>query len=124
VITDDQLEELKHVHAGYTGDDDQAYTRYTEENQKFHYLLARASGNQELADAVDRIHDRLARFMVMRKAGKRLQHIHEMLIDRLSDRDIIGAKKAIVEELRNSRSAILEKIVQEEAGHWHVGMGK
>jgi DNA-binding GntR family transcriptional regulator len=124
VITEDQLEELKHVHAGYTGDDDQAYTRYTEENQRFHYLLAKASGNQELAEAVGRIHERLARFMVMRQAGKKLQSIHDILIDRLSVRDITGAKKAMVEELRNSRTAILEKIVQEEAGHWHVGTAK
>ena len=27
-ITDAQLDVIKKVHAGYTGDDDQAYTRY------------------------------------------------------------------------------------------------
>ena len=63
-------------------------------------------------------------FMVIRKAGKKLQNIHNLLIDRLSARDITGARKALVEETRNSRSAILEKVVQEEVGHWHVGVGK
>jgi DNA-binding GntR family transcriptional regulator len=94
---------LKKVHAGYTGDDDQAYTRYTDENRHFHYLLAQASGNQELALALRRLHDRLARFMVIRKAGAKLEDIHALLIDRLEARDVAGARKAIVEEVRNSR---------------------
>jgi DNA-binding GntR family transcriptional regulator len=40
--TPEQLDELRHVHAGYTGDDDLSYDRYTDENRRFHYLLARA----------------------------------------------------------------------------------
>ena len=122
-ISSDQLEALKTIHAGYTGDDDLAYTRYTEENQRFHYLLAKSSGNQELADAVRRIHDRLARFMVIRKAGKSLQKIHGRLIDRLAARDVVGARRAVIEEVRGSRTAILDKIMREEAANWHVGTG-
>ena len=122
-ITDSQLEALKKVHAGYTGDDDQAYTRYTDENRRFHYLLAQASGNQELALALRGLHDRLARFMVIRKAGKNLENIHDRLIDRLEARDAAGARQAILEEVRNSRLAIMDRIMQEEAAHWHVGTG-
>lgn len=120
-ITDAQLEALKKVHAGYTGDDDQAYTRYTDENRRFHYLLAQASGNQELALVLRGLHDRLARFMVIRKAGKNLENIHDLLIDRLEARDTVGARQAILEEVRNSRLAIMDRIMQEEAAHWHVG---
>ncbi|HSO18114.1 MAG TPA: GntR family transcriptional regulator [Desulfosarcina sp.] len=120
-ITADQLEALRSVHAGYTGDGDRDYTRYTDENRLFHYLLAQASGNQELALAVRRLHDRLARFMVMRKAGDKLEDIHAVVIDRLTARDAAGARRAIVEEVRNSRDAILDRIMQEEADHWHVG---
>ena len=120
-ITEEQLEILKQVHAGYTGDDDQAYTRYTDENRRFHYLLAQASGNQELALSVRHLHDRLARFMVMRKAGDKLQDIHTLLIERLAARDVDGARQAILEEVRNSRTAIMDRIMQEEADHWHVG---
>ena len=68
--TEEQIEEMSQVHAGYTGDDEESYDRYTDENRRFHYLLARASGNQELAEMVGSLHDRLARFMVMRRAGK------------------------------------------------------
>jgi DNA-binding GntR family transcriptional regulator len=122
-ITDAQLAELKKVHAGYTGDDDKAYTRYTDENRRFHYLLGQASGNQELALALRGIHDRLARFMVIRKAGEKLEDIHALLVDRLTARDVTGAIRAILDEVRNSRAAIMDRIMLEEAAFWHVGMG-
>lgn len=122
-ITDDQLAVLKAVHAGYTGDDDQSYTRYTDENRRFHYLLAQASGNQELALALRGLHDRLARFMVMRHAGKNLAEIHNRLIERLEAHDVSGARKAILEEVRESRLSIMDRIMQAEAARWHVGTG-
>jgi DNA-binding GntR family transcriptional regulator len=124
MITDDQLKSLSHVHAGYTGDDDQAYSRYTDENRRFHYLLAQASGNQELALAVRNLHDRLARFMVIRKAGADLENIHARLLDRLAVRDADGARKAIIEEVRASRIAIMDRVMQEDASNWHVGSGE
>jgi DNA-binding GntR family transcriptional regulator len=64
-ITPEQLEELRTVYAGYTGEDDVSYERYTEGNRKFHYLIAVASGNIVLAEKVKKIHDHLARFMVV-----------------------------------------------------------
>jgi DNA-binding GntR family transcriptional regulator len=122
-ITDVQLAALRNVHAGYTGDDDQAYTRYTDENRRFHYLLAQASGNLELALALRGLHDRLARFMVIRHAGKSLEEIHDRLIERLRAHDVTGARKAILEEVEESRRAIMDRIMQEEAAYWHVGTG-
>ena len=53
-ITDAQIEQLANVHAGYTGDDDESYDRYTDENRNFHHLLGEASGNSELADLLGR----------------------------------------------------------------------
>jgi GntR family transcriptional regulator, rspAB operon transcriptional repressor len=123
-ITDAQLNALKRVHAGYAGDDDRAYTRYTDENRRFHYLLAQSSGNQELALAVRHLHDRLARFMVIRHAGQRLEEIHAGLIDRLAAHDVPGARAAIVDEVRESRLAIMDRIMREEAAYWHVGGGE
>lgn len=123
-ITDDQLNTLKNVHAGYTGDDDQAYTRYTDENRQFHYLLALASGNQELAVALRTLHDRLARFMVIRKAGEELADIHALLVDRLAAHDAAGARMAILQEVQESRRAIMDRIMREDAAYWHVGTGE
>ena len=52
-ITPEQIQELQTIHAGYTGDDEESYDRYTDENRRFHYLLAKASGNNEMADQND-----------------------------------------------------------------------
>jgi hypothetical protein len=76
-----------------------------------------------LALALRGLHDRLARFMVIRKAGAKLEDIHALLIDRLAAHDGTGAKKAILEEVRDSRRAIMDRIMQEEAPFWHVGTG-
>jgi DNA-binding GntR family transcriptional regulator len=68
-ITARQLEELERVHAGYTGDEAGSYERYTDENRRFHVLLAGASGNEVLAEVLGHLLDRLARFMVLRRGG-------------------------------------------------------
>ncbi len=59
-ITEEQVQKLKSVFAGYTGDDDDSYTRYTEENQRFHCLIAEATGNQEMVGVLEQLHNRLA----------------------------------------------------------------
>ena len=119
-IDPEQIVALQAVHSGYTGDDDASYTRYTDENRRFHCLLAQASGNQELADTLRRLHERLARFMVIRHAGKDLPDIHGKLIERLLKQDRVGAKQVLEEELRETRRAILERVMTEEAGNWEV----
>jgi DNA-binding GntR family transcriptional regulator len=59
-ISSEQIEELRNVHGEYTGEDDASYERYTEENRQFHYLIAVASGNLALAEALGKLHDLLA----------------------------------------------------------------
>jgi len=120
-ITPEQLEQLQNIHAGYTGDDDASYDRYTSENRDFHYFLARASGNFELAEAIKRLHDRLARFMVLQRAGKSQEASHKRIVDCLKKNDVEGARQALVEEIDAARDAILDRVIQEEADSWHVG---
>jgi DNA-binding GntR family transcriptional regulator len=117
-ITPDQLAALRHVHAGYTGDDDESYDRYTDENRRFHYLLAQASGNHELAETLGHLHDRLARYMVMRHAGQTQEDGHQKILDALQDKDLSAARALLLSEIRSSREAILERVYQEEAANW------
>ncbi len=119
-ITDPQIAELRNVHAGYTGDDDESYDRYTDENRRFHYLLAQASGNQELAAMVAHLHDRLSRFMVLRHAGKSQEITHSHVVDALQAHDVEAARQALLEDIENSRDAILDMVIEEEAGAWHL----
>ncbi|MCP4020492.1 MAG: GntR family transcriptional regulator [Desulfobacteraceae bacterium] len=122
-ITDEQIEELKAVHAGFTNDNDETYSRYTQENIIFHYLVAKASGNDSLALHVRRLHDRLARFMIIIRSGSFMTDVHNRLIDRLIARDPAGAKRTLKKEMDEARTAIMDRIMREEAGSWHLGAG-
>lgn len=118
--TEEQIEELSHIHAGYTGDDDESYDRYTDENRRFHYLLARASGNNELAELVGSLHDRLARFMVMRRAGKTMELTHEKIIEALRAQDIEAARQSLLDDIDRAHEAILDSVMEGDANSWHL----
>jgi DNA-binding GntR family transcriptional regulator len=119
-ITPEQLEELRNIHAGYTGEDDASYERYTEENRKFHYLIAVASGNLVLADEVKKLHDRLARFMVVQRIGERQIRMHNHIIEALEEHDIEKARQAIADEVNPSQEAILDTVMDDGADKWQL----
>jgi len=119
-ITAEQIAELRSVHAGYTGDDDLSYDRYTDENRRFHYLIALASGNLEMAEMIAHLHDRLARFMVLRHAGKSQQITHGIIVDALQAHDVEAAKTALLDDIDTSRDAILDGVLDEVAASWHL----
>jgi DNA-binding GntR family transcriptional regulator len=118
--TEEQIEALSHVHAGYTGDDDESYDRYTDENRRFHYLLAKASGNHELAEIVGSLHDRLARFMVMRRAGKSMENTHEKIIEALQAQDVESARQTLLDDIDRAHEAILDNVMESDASSWHL----
>ena len=120
-ITEEQLRELEKVHAGYTGNDDKSYERYMEENRRFHCLIAQASGNRELTDTLGRLHDRLVRFMVLSHMGETLETRHTKLIRALRTRDALAARQAMLDEINETREAILERVIEEEGAYWRLG---
>jgi len=120
-ITAEQLTELERVHAGYTGDDDESYVRYITENRRFHYLVARASGNQELANAVGRLHDRLLRFLVMVHTGDAIERIHMRLVEALRSHDVQLCRQTILDEINETRESTLEAVIQEGGASWYLG---
>lgn len=119
-ITDEQISALRAVHAGYTGDDDESYDRYTDENRNFHHLLATASGNLELANMIGSLLDRLARFMVIRKGGKLQEITHARIIDALEDHLLDEARAALLDDIETSRESILDKVLEENADSFHL----
>jgi DNA-binding GntR family transcriptional regulator len=119
-ITDEQIHTLRTVHAGYTGDDDESYDRYTDENRRFHYLIAEASGNQELASLIAHLLDRLARFMVLRHAGKSQESTHSRIVDALQLHDSPAARQAIQEDIEDSHDSILDSVLEDVAASWHL----
>ena len=119
-ITDEQLAALQNVHAGYTDDDDESYDRYTDENRRFHYLLAEASDNQELARSLGHLLDRLARYMVLRHAGKTLEETHARITEQLQNRDLAKARLALFNDIKDTFDTSLEWIIEMEASTWHL----
>jgi DNA-binding GntR family transcriptional regulator len=120
-ITDEQLAELGRVHAGYSGDDDESYDRYMAENRRFHYLIALASGNRELAEALGHLLDRLTRFLVVVHTGDVIETIHQRLLDALRSHDVARARQTILDELTETRESTLEHVIQEAGGFWTLG---
>ena len=120
-ITDEQLEQLEHVHAGYTGEDDESYNRYMDENRRFHCLIADASCNHELAETLGRLHDRLIRFMVLPRVGETLEARHALVIEALRTRGVAVARQAMLNEINETRETILERVIQEEGAFWRLG---
>lgn len=114
-ITPEQIASLRTVHAGYTGDDDESYDRYTDENRRFHYLVALAGGNMELAEMIGHLHDRLARFMVLRHAGKSQEITHARIVDALEAHEIDLARQSLLEDIETSKDAILDGVLDEVA---------
>jgi DNA-binding GntR family transcriptional regulator len=123
-ITEDQIAELKAVYAGYTGDDDESYARYTAENRRFYVLIARATGNQELAEMLGHLHDRLARFMVLRRAGETMQYTRAHIVEALHSRDVGKARQAMLNELLDTRQVVLERVIQEQGDSWQLDRRK
>jgi DNA-binding GntR family transcriptional regulator len=119
-ISDEQIAEMERTYAGYTGGDDESYARYTAENRRFHCLIAEATGNQELTEVLGHVHDRLARFMVMRRAGCGMQQSHARIIEALRERDPEAACAALSDELADTRSVVLDRVIQEQGASWHV----
>ncbi len=119
-INPEQLAELRAVHAGYTGDDDLSYDRYTDENRRFHHLIALASGNLEMAEMIAHLHDRLARFMVLRHAGKSQEATHARIVDALQAQDVEAAKTALLDDIDTSSDAILDGVLNDVAASWHL----
>lgn len=119
-ITPEQLRRLETVHAGYTGDDDKSYDRYTDENRRFHTLIAEGSGNGKLAEMLGHLHDRLARFMVIRHAGQDMMLTHARIIEALQAGDAAAAREAMLDELIDTRQSVLDFVIRREGATWQL----
>lgn len=119
-ITEEQLRMLESVHGGYTGDDDESYDRYTDENRRFHCLIAAATGNEKLVETLGHLHDRLARFMVIRHAGLDMVESHRRIVAALRAGDAAGARESMQAELIDTRQNVLDFVIRKEGATWHL----
>jgi DNA-binding GntR family transcriptional regulator len=118
-ITDEQIEQLNH---DYTGYDDDSYDLYIDENRRFHCLIAKASGNEELVQMMGRVHDQLARFMFLsfRQTVKTQDKTHARIIEALRTRKVDDVLKAITDEIRTTRDFVLALVMEEQGDSWPI----
>jgi DNA-binding GntR family transcriptional regulator len=120
-INEERLTQLEQVHAGYAGDDPDSNERYTAENRRFHYLLAQISGNDELAETLANLLDRLFRFLARVRTGAEMESCHERVIEALRDYDVARARQMLLNDLNHTRNATLEQVIRNQGQYWHLG---
>ena len=91
------------------------------ENRNFHYLIAEASGNHELAETLGILHDRLLRFMILCRDGETLESRHSLVIEALRTHDAAVARQTIIAEVNQTRESILESVIEEDGAFWRLG---
>ncbi|MGD8998005.1 MAG: FCD domain-containing protein [Anaerolineae bacterium] len=110
-MTEEQFEGLERIHAGYVGDHDMSRGRYVTENRCFHYLIAKAAGNQELSETLGRLHDRLARLFVFVHTGGEMEERHRRLTKALRTANVAVARQTILDEANKTREITLERVI-------------
>jgi DNA-binding GntR family transcriptional regulator len=118
-ISDEQIEQLSY---DYTSYDDESYDRYIDENRRFHCLIAKASGNEELVQMMGRVHDQLARFMFLsfRQTVKTQDKTHARIIEALRTRKVEDVLRAITDEIRTTRDFVLARVMEEQGDSWPI----
>jgi DNA-binding GntR family transcriptional regulator len=119
-ITEEQIRELRTVQATNGVENLDSYDRYLEENRRFHYLIARASGNRELAELVGQIHDKLARFMLIPHFENTQVVTYKNVIDALEMHDVEAARRTLLEDIDRTHDAILDSVIDDEDRSWHI----
>lgn len=123
-ITDQQLSELEQVHAKQIDGQSGSYERAVIENRQLHYLIALASGNRELAEALGRVHDRLARFFVFVHSPTEVENRHSKLLKALRVHDQNLAVQTMLDEINETREITLTKVIENQGNRWILDENK
>ncbi len=84
-------------------------------------------GSQERCAApssLGHLHDRPARYLVLRRAGKVQEMSHGRIIETPRAHDATAARQAMLYELNETRDGILGKVRQEDGALWHIAAAK
>ncbi|NDV89079.1 FCD domain-containing protein [Aurantimonas aggregata] len=99
------LVSLSHAMAEAADGNDVAYAQFAEGDARLHHLVATASGNRFIAEAIEGLHVHLHifRFLVNTNATRKALSEHQVLIDALLARDAAAAEAAMRAHLHASR---------------------
>lgn len=117
-IDGDQLDALDHeLGVGYTPGDHASETRFLEANRRIHVLIAAASGNNRLAQVVERLLlecDRMIHLAMRldRSAEQRFHHGHKLIIDALRSGDADLAQQEAIAAITAGRDLMLQVVLR------------
>ena len=111
-----RLQELnKRCRQGYLPGDEASEAEFMAANRSFHLEIARASGNQRLADVLLQIMDEMARLLhlgfVLRERPEAMTHEHAGLLQALESGDAERARAISVEHINSVRALVLDGIM-------------
>jgi DNA-binding GntR family transcriptional regulator len=117
-ISDRTIEELQALVDAYQDFDDKAGVLLTRNNQKFHGIIYRATGNSYLIDSIGVLRTLLALLpfggAAHRRPLKEIAAEHQALLDALRARDPVKSRQAAEAHVRNSAAALFAVILKEE----------
>lgn len=118
--TETQIEELEFLaKRSWSSDSSNAhYEKMVKTNTDFHLCLARMTQNRELVRLAIGILERTERlsYMELRSArlqSKEIQMLHKPIVEAISKRDAIGAKQAIINDIRHGQIDIFGRDLME-----------
>jgi DNA-binding GntR family transcriptional regulator len=122
-ITDYQLAYLSSLGATYTPRDPSTYMNWIRYNREFHCTIAASSGNDELAQAIGHVIDRLQRAQWLRldlpPTPEAARELHRHIVEALKKADPPSAEQAMIMDITESRDAAMRKIL-ERPDEWPV----
>ncbi len=101
--------------AEYAPGDRTSEARFLRANKAFHVSIARASGNQRLAEALEGILEEMERLfhlgLALRNRSEEMRHEHSKLVDALLAGDRKKAEEATVEQIEAARQMVLGALI-------------
>ncbi|PKW16018.1 GntR family transcriptional regulator [Saccharopolyspora spinosa] len=113
-------EELEALHAlahkTYVHGDTRSYEQFLQDNREFHVRIAKATGNERLARALQGLLEEMQRLFFIslgnRDRASEMVHEHHGLHDALLARDAARAREIVVEQIEASRARVLEGLIE------------
>jgi DNA-binding GntR family transcriptional regulator len=111
----DQLEHLSELAGStYVFKVRESYSDFLGHNREFHVAVARASGNRRLADSVAQVMDEMTRMfhlgLDVKDSADEMRNEHQELVDRLRQKDPIGAEQVVLAQISRSQARIFEAL--------------
>jgi len=114
-ITEQELLELEKIPCSWVTGDIDSYVQYLQDNREFHVRVALATQNQDLADLIGSLLDRMQALLLweleLRNRPEEFADEHRQLVAALRKRDCALARQVMEEAIEKTREALLEAVM-------------